>query len=187
MARRALKSFWFLIALLFLIEAWIWDLVQPVIAALVRIIPYEALKAALARAIARLPAALVIFVFVLPDALSYPIQFIGLWIAAKGAFMTGTAIFVIAKLFGLAGTLLLFEVCREKLEELAWYRWVVGQIARARAWAHRQIEPALAQFRLVRRRLARDIEARFGRGGFLAHARRLRAQLLRRIRTPRRG
>lgn len=81
MTRRLVKSFWFLLALLFLLEAWLWDLVRPVIAAVIRLIPYEAFKAALARGIARLPAALVIFVFVLPDALSYPVQFLlsGWW------------------------------------------------------------------------------------------------------------
>jgi hypothetical protein len=182
MARRALKSFWFLIALLFLIEAWIWDCVQPIIAALLRLVPYEALKAALARAIARLPAALVIFVFILPDALSYPVQFIGLWIAAKGAIVTGTVIFGVAKLLGLAGTLLLFEVCRDKLEELAWYRWVAGQVARARAWARDQVEPAMARLRALRRHIARELNVRFGRGRFSVHARRLRAGLMRRWR-----
>ena len=179
MTRRLVKSFWFLLALLFLLEAWLWDLVRPVIAAVIRLIPYEAFKAALARGIARLPAALVIFVFVLPDALSYPVQFFALWMVAEGAVISGTVLFIIAKAFGLIGTLILFEVCHEKLEELAWYRWVAGQFTKARAWARHQVEPALVQFRHFRSQIESELASRFGRGGVLAHMRRLRARLMR--------
>ena len=179
MTRRFAKAFWFLLALLFLIEAWLWDLVQPLIARFVRLIPYEAFKAALARGIAKLPAALVIFVFVLPDALSYPIQFFALWIVAEGAVISGTVLFVIAKAFGLIGTLILFEVCHEKLEELAWYRWVAAQFTKARAWARHQVEPALVQLRHFRAQIERELTRRFGRGGVFAHMRRLRARLMR--------
>ncbi len=179
MTRRITKAFWFLLALLFLVEAWLWDLVQPLIAGFVRLIPYEAFKAALARAIARLPAALVIFVFVLPDALSYPVQFFALWMVAEGAVISGTILFVVAKAFGLIGTLILFEVCHEKLEELAWYRWVAGQFSRARAWARQQVEPAriiLRQFQVqIREKIAFGTENK----GVFAHMRRLRARLMR--------
>ena len=179
MTRRITKAFWFLLALLFLIEAWLWDLVQPLIARFVRLIPYEAFKAALARAISKLPAGIVIFVFILPDALSYPVQFFALWMVAQGAAISGTALFVIAKAFGLIGTLILFEVCHEKLEELAWYRWVAGQFTKARAWARHQVEPALVQFRHFRSQIESELTSRFGRGGVLAHMRRLRARLMR--------
>ena len=179
MTRRLTKTFWFLLALLFLLEAWLWDVTRPLIAAIIRLIPYEAFKASLARGIAKLPAALVIFVFVLPDALSYPVQFFALWIVAEGAVISGTALFIIAKAFGLIGTLILFEVCHEKLEELAWYRWVAGQFTRARAWAKHQVEPAFSQIRAFRARIEAELARRFGRGGVFAHIRRLRARLVR--------
>lgn len=180
MTRRLAKLLWFLIALLFLLEAWLWDHVRPIIAAIIRLIPYDAFKAALARAIARLPAALVIFVFILPDALSYPVQFFALWMVAKGAVISGTILFFLAKAFGLVGTLILFEVCHDKLEELAWYRFVAEQFRRARAWARHQVEPALVQLRHFRSHIESELTRRFGRGGVLAQMRRLRARLMRR-------
>ena len=179
MTRRIAKAFWFLLALLFLIEAWLWDFVQPLIARFVQLIPYEAFKAALARAISKLPAAIVIFVFILPDALSYPVQFFALWMVAQGAAISGTVLFILAKAFGLIGTLILFEVCHEKLEELAWYRWVAGQFTRARAWAKHQVEPALSQLRAFRTRIEAELARRTARGGFFAQMRRLRTRLLR--------
>jgi hypothetical protein len=181
MTRRIAKALWFLLALLFLIEAWLWDLVQPFIARFVRLIPYEAFKAALARAISKLPAGIVIFVFILPDALSYPVQFFALWMVAQGAAISGTALFVIAKAFGLVGTLILFEVCQEKLEELAWYRWVAAQFSRARAWAREQVEPARVILHGVRTRIVAEMAHRTGRGGLLAYARRLRAGVSRKM------
>lgn len=181
MTRRVTKAFWFLLALLFLIEAWLWDLVQPFIAGFVRLIPYEAFKAGLARAISKLPAGIVIFVFILPDALSYPLQFFALWMVAQGAALSGTALFVIAKAFGLVGTLILFEVCQEKLEELAWYRWVAAQFKRARTWAREQVEPARVILHAFRARIAAELTRRTGRGGILAYARRLRAGISRKM------
>lgn len=84
---------------------------------------------------------------------------------AEGAVISGTVLFIIAKAFGLIGTLILFEVCHEKLEELAWYRWVAGQFTKARAWARHQVEPALVQFRHFRSQIESELTSRFGRGG----------------------
>jgi hypothetical protein len=182
MSRRILRPLWFVLALLFLIEAWLWDVIQPWIARLVRLLPYEALKAFLRRAVTRLPPFLVVFLFILPDALSYPVQFAALWIIAKGAVISGTILFVLAKVFGLGGTLLLFEVCHDKLNELAWFRWVSAQVARARHWANQQVEPARVVIRLWRAKITERLREMLGQGGFFAFARRLRANVARRLR-----
>jgi hypothetical protein len=182
MSRRILKSLWFVLALLFLIEAWLWDVIQPWIARLVRLLPYEALKAFLRRAVTRLPPFLVVFLFILPDALSYPVQFAALWIIANGAVTSGTILFILAKAFGLGATLLLFEVCHDKLNELAWFRWISAQVARARNWANQQVEPARVVIRLWRAKIKDRLRDMLGQGGFFALARRLRANVARRLR-----
>ena len=52
--RRLLKPVWILLAVLFLIEAWLWDHLEPIVARFVRLIPWQRLKALLARSISRL-------------------------------------------------------------------------------------------------------------------------------------
>ena len=45
--RRLARPFWVILALLFLLEAWLWDHLQPVVARIVGIIPWGRIKPAL--------------------------------------------------------------------------------------------------------------------------------------------
>ncbi len=184
MTRRLLKPLWVLIALLFLFEAWLWDLVQPLIAWCVARLPWQAFKAALARGISKLPSAVVVFVFVLPDLILFPVKLFALWIIAKGAVVAGTVLFVVAKALGLVTALVLFEVCRDKLMELNWFRWIYDQVIRARAWAKTQIQPLMDHIAALRHRIALRVKSVLGDGGFITMLRRLRATVKRRATRP---
>ena len=101
MTRRLLKPLWIFIALLFLLEAWLWDRIQPLIAWLVEHLPWREFKSALSRGVAQLPPVIVIFLFALPEVLGIPAQLFSLWIVAKGAVVFGTVLFLLAKGLGL--------------------------------------------------------------------------------------
>ena len=62
MRRYLLRPLWILLALLFLLEAWLWDHLQPLVARLVALIPLARLKSAIARLVAGLPPWAVLFV-----------------------------------------------------------------------------------------------------------------------------
>ena len=47
MVRHLLRPLWVLLALLFFVEAWLWDHLQPVVARVVALIPFARLKRAL--------------------------------------------------------------------------------------------------------------------------------------------
>ncbi len=181
MTRHLLKPFWIVLALLFLFEAWLWDLIQPLIAWLIARLPWQAFKTALARNVARLPAAIVVFLFVVPEVIGLPLQLFSLWIVAKGAVVTGTLLFIAVKASGLALALVLFEACKEKLMELAWFRFVHHQVIRARAWAKAQVEPLLGEMTSLRRRLMLKITMITRDGSFLKTLRRIRATVRRRM------
>ena len=44
MLRRLLQPFWVLLAIIFLIEAWLWDHLEPIVARVVALIPLRAFK-----------------------------------------------------------------------------------------------------------------------------------------------
>ena len=44
MMRRLLQPFWVLLAVIFLIEAWLWDHLEPVVARIVALIPLRDFK-----------------------------------------------------------------------------------------------------------------------------------------------
>ena len=143
MIRKILKPVWIFLAFLFLLEAWLWDLLVPPIRALIERIGWLHFKERLGLWLTALPRWLIVCIFVLPDTILLPVKLGGLWLAAQGHVVTGTSIFVVAKTLSLGITVLLFELCRERLLELAWFRWIYEKIEAARLWARLQIEPFL--------------------------------------------
>jgi hypothetical protein len=82
--RRWLKPLWIVLAILFLIEAWLWDHLEPIVARIVAWIPWQRLKALLARSIARLSPTATLIVFLVPVAVIIPFKVIGLWGVGEG-------------------------------------------------------------------------------------------------------
>ena len=136
------RAFWFVLAAIFLLEAWLWDLLHPMIAALVRALPFERLKAAIARAVSSLPPWATLAVFIIPAMVILPFKLVAVWLIARGHFVLGALTFVAAKMAGVAVTAFLFEVCKPKLLQMPWfvrfYQWMLA----LKDWAHRKIEPA---------------------------------------------
>ncbi|HEY1475310.1 MAG TPA: hypothetical protein VGF53_14635 [Pseudolabrys sp.] len=148
--RRWLRPFWVVLALLFLLEAWLWDHLEPIVARVVGLIPWGPLKQKLARLVDVLPPWAVLFVFVFPVIVMLPLKFLGLYFLATSNWLGGIGVFVAVKLLGLGLTAFIFDVTREKLLQMAWFRRMYDWFLWARDWAHAQTEP----FRQRLRRLA---------------------------------
>lgn len=148
--QRLKRLFWFVLAVVFLLEAWLWDLVQPVIARILRALPLAQLKAAIERLIERLPSWATALVIAAPDLVLVPLKLGGLWLSAKGKIILGMSIFLTAKVAGVVLTVFLFELCRPKLMQMAWFAKVYDWFAKARAWAHAQTAPARQMLANVR-------------------------------------
>ncbi|MBS7697120.1 MULTISPECIES: hypothetical protein [unclassified Chelatococcus] len=140
--RRLLKPLWFLLAVLFLVEAWLWDRLAPVVAALVGLLPWAEWTRTLAAFIDRLPPLAVAALFIVPASLLLPIKLLALWLLANEHWFLAVGLLVAAKMLGLGVTAYLFELCRGKLLELWWFAWLYRHLLDIRAWAHRQTEPA---------------------------------------------
>ena len=139
--RRWLHPLWVILALLFLLEAWLWDRLEPIVARVVNLIPWGPLKSALVWLVDRLPPWAVLFVFFIPFIVMAPLKIIGVYFLAKGNWFGAISIFLLIKLLGLGLTAFIFEVTREKLLQMAWFRRVYDWFLWARAWAHAQTEP----------------------------------------------
>lgn len=167
--RRWLRPLWILLALLFLLEAWLWDHLSPVVARIISFIPWAAFKRRLAQAIERLPpwATLIVFVVTLGLVL-LPLKFLEVYCLATHRWFAAAAVIVAAKLIGVGVTAFIFDATRHKLLQMAWFRALYEWLLRVRAWAHAITEP-------VRLRM-KEITARFTseRGGILRWLKRLR-------------
>ena len=147
MRRYLLRPLWILLALLFLLEAWLWDHLQPLVARLVALIPLARLKSAIARLVAGLPPWAVLFVFAVPLIAMLPLKFLEVYFLAKRDWLGAAAVILFVKLAGVGITAFIFDVTRDKLMQMAWFRRVYAWFVWARAWAHAQTEPIRQRIR----------------------------------------
>jgi hypothetical protein len=120
--RRLLRPLWVLLALIFLLEAWLWDRVEPIIARVVGLIPLPRLKAWLADSVEHLSPGLTLIVFAVPFIVLFPLNLIAAWLLAHKYFVGATALIVLQKILGVGIVAFVFDVTRDKLLQMGWFR-----------------------------------------------------------------
>jgi len=141
MRRHLLRPLWTVLALLFLLEAWLWDHLEPLVARVVNLIPLGPLKVRLVRGIANLPPWATLIVFVVPFIVLLPLKFLEVYFFAHRQWFGAILVLVLAKLLGLGVTAFVFDATRDKLLQMAWFRRMYDWFVWARDWAHEQTEP----------------------------------------------
>ncbi len=159
--RRLLRPLWVLLAILFLIEAWLWDHLQPVVARVVDLIPLRALKAWCAARVRHLSPGASLLVFLVPAIPLLPLKVVGVWLLAHDYFISAALVIVLAKLLGVGVTAFVFDITRNKLLKMAWFRWLYELILALRERAHALLAPFKQQIRQAWRRLRRRSSASF--------------------------
>jgi hypothetical protein len=139
--RRLLRPLWVLLALIFLVEAWLWDRVEPIIARVVALIPLPRLKAWLAVRIAHLSPALTLIVFAVPVVVLFPLNFVAAWLLAHKYFVGATILIVFQKVLGVGIVAFVFDVTRDKLLQMGWFRALYTFVLDLRARALAIVAP----------------------------------------------
>jgi hypothetical protein len=149
--RRITRPFLILLAIIFLIEAWLWRRLEPIVERAVAWLPLRAVKARIAGVIRKLPPAATLVVFVVPVVALFPLKVLGLWLLAHKHWIAAGAVLVFAKLAGLGITAFVFEVTRPKLLQLRWFRWLYEYVLIGLDWAHRLVAPVRDRIRRLLR------------------------------------
>src|SRR5579862_7575392 len=100
MLRRLLQPVWILLAIIFLIEAWLWDHLEPIVAAVVAAIPLRAFKQRLSERVDTLSPAMTLIVFIVPVIPLFPLKMVGFWLLAHEYWMSAVFTILFAKLLG---------------------------------------------------------------------------------------
>lgn len=167
-----------LLAIVFLIEAWLWRRLEPIVEWVVARIPLRAVKTWVAGTVRKLPPVATLIVFIVPVAALIPFKLLGFWLLAHKHWLAAGIVLAAAKLFGVAVTAFVFEVTKPKLLKMAWFRWLYEHVLAWLDWAHRLVAP-------VRRRIRRLLRIfRTKRGG---RALRLLRRIRRRMRAERKA
>ena len=141
MMRRLLQPFWVLLAVIFLIEAWLWDHLEPIVARVVAAIPLSTFKRWLAERVDSLSPAMTLIVFIVPIIPLFPLKLVGLWLLAHKYWISAILTIVFAKFLGVGVAAFLFDVTRPKLLEMAWFEKLYDFVVALRAKAVALVDP----------------------------------------------
>ena len=141
MMRRLLQPIWVLLAIVFLIEAWLWDHLEPIVARVVELIPLRAFKQWLADRVDTLSPAMTLIVFIVPVIPLFPLKLVGLWLLTHEYWVSAILTIVFAKFLGVGVTAFIFDVTRPKLLEMRWFETLYEFVLTLRAKANALVDP----------------------------------------------
>lgn len=147
--RKLLHPLWFLLAVVVLVESWLWRKTVQFGYWLVRLLPMAAFKRGVAAFIAILPPYAVLVVFGLPVLLIEPVKFAGLYLLTHRQIFLGVLVFIAAKLLAVAIIAFMFELCQAKLMQISWFPRFYALFLRAWHWAHTVLDPYKARMKAV--------------------------------------
>jgi hypothetical protein len=141
MMRRLLQPLWVLLAIIFLIEAWLWDHLEPIVAWFVALIPLRSFKQWLADRVDTLSPAMTLIVFIVPVIPLFPLKLVGLWLLTHEYWTSAIFTIIFAKFLGVGVTAFIFDVTRPKLLEMAWFEKLYEFVLALRAKANELVDP----------------------------------------------
>lgn len=148
--QRLARAFWFTLAVLFLIESWLWDHVKLWLLRLAAALGVKELEARLREFIAGLTPIATLAVFALPAITILPLKLLAVAAIAHGHVVTGLAVILAAKTLALGVTSFLFDASREKLLQIGWFEKLYETVLRVSRWAHERVEPLERQIRAAK-------------------------------------
>src|ERR1700739_2005254 len=141
MLRRLLQPLWVLLAIIFLIEAWLWDHLEPIVAGVVALIPLHKFKQWLTDRVDALSPAMTLIVFIVPVLPLFPLKLVGLWLLTHEYWTSAIFTILFAKFLGVGVTAFIFDVTRRNLLEMSWFEKLYEFILALRAKCHALVDP----------------------------------------------
>ena len=160
---RRYRPLFILLALLFLLEAWIWRHMEPVVQWVANLLPFERLKALVARWARGLPAYGALALFLSPLLLAEPLEGIAVWAYAHHRWVLGSLSLLAVKLVGVGVMAFLFAACEEQLLSIGWFARVVALFLAIKHWAEAEVAPLKARIAAWRAYMVARMRA--SRGG----------------------
>jgi hypothetical protein len=146
------------LAMAFLVVATIWDGLIAIERLLVRLIPWTRFKRAFAAVVDRLPAPLVLVIFLVPFLIVEPLLVVATVAIAMGYVISGAIAWIVLKILALALIPAIFDLTQHKLMTMPWFVVAYDKVIAWHHYADRLVAPykhaAAALLRQWRRRAA---------------------------------
>ena len=146
------------LAMAFLVIATIWDGLIAIERLLVRLIPWTRFKRGFAAVVDRLPAPLVLVIFLVPFLIVEPLLVVATVAIAMGYVISGAIAWIVLKILALALIPAIFDLTQHKLMTMPWFVVAYDKVIAWHHYADRIVAPykhaAAALLRQWRRRAA---------------------------------
>jgi hypothetical protein len=146
------------LAMAFLVVATIWDGLIAIERRIVRLIPWTPFKRAFATVVDRLPAPLVLLIFLVPFLIVEPLLVVATVAIAMGYVISGAIAWIVLKILALALIPAIFDLTQHKLMTMPWFVVAYDKVIAWHHYADRIVAPykhaATALLRQWRRRAA---------------------------------
>ena len=146
------------LAMAFLAVAWVWDGLAAVGRALAGFIPWARFKEAFASLVDRLPAALVLLIFLVPFLIVEPLLVVATIAIAMGYVVVGAIAWIVLKLLAVALIPAIFDLTKHRLMSMPWFVRAYEKVMAFHHYADQIVAPykqaAAAVLRQWRRRAA---------------------------------
>ncbi len=173
-------------AVVFLVEAWLWDMTIAIGHWAVGILPWQNFKETVVRLIGRLPPYGALPLFLIPVAVIEPLKVVAIRQITHGHLLLGVLAFVVLKFVGVGLVAFLFDFTRDNLLAIGWFARFYEWAVKWRDKAHEFIEP----YKVALRARIADLKARIsdikrilypsaGKGGLMETLTRVRARVRR--------
>ena len=109
------------LAMLFLVAAWVWDGLLIVGRALAGFVPWARFKQAFASLVDRLPALLVLLIFLVPFLIVEPLLVVATVAIAMGYVVSGAIAWIVLKFLAIALIPAIFDLTKHRLLTMPWF------------------------------------------------------------------
>ena len=109
------------LAMVFLVVAWVWDGLVAVGRALAGFVPWARFKQAFASLVDRLPAPLVLLIFLVPLLIVEPLLVVATVAIAMGYVVSGAIAWVVLKFLAIALIPAIFDLTKHRLMTMPWF------------------------------------------------------------------
>ncbi len=129
------------LAMAFLAAAWVWDGLIAIARVLVRFIPWTRFKQAFVALVDRLPAPLVLLIFLVPFLIVEPLLFVATVAIAMGYFVLGAIAWIVLKLLAISLIPAIFDLTEHRLMTMPWFARAYHKVMVWHHYADRIVAP----------------------------------------------
>jgi hypothetical protein len=129
------------LAMAFLAVAWVWDALLAIGRMAVGVVPWRRFKETFAALVDRLPAPLVLLIFLVPFLIVEPLLVVATVAVAMGYVVTGAIAWILLKLLAVGLIPAIFDLTQHRLMTMPWFVRAYGKVMVFHHYADQIVAP----------------------------------------------